>query len=118
MKYEIGLDVVDVKDFSNRIKRSPLMIKNLFSREEIDYCKNNAIKLAGKFAAKEALIKSIKNFSVPIDWKSITILNKPNGEPFIQLGKKLTEQYKIKEIKVSISHNHSMAIAFVILIIR
>lgn len=118
MKYEIGLDAVDVKDFSKRIKRSPLMIKNIFSREEIEYCKNNALKLAGKFAAKEALIKSLSNFSVPINWKSIVILNKPNGEPFIQLGKKLTEKYKIKEIKVSISHNKMMAIAFVILIIR
>ena len=62
--FSIGIDIVNV----SRFKKKPLnnnldFYKKIFSDSEINYCKKFSSPyehFAGKFALKEALIKSIK----------------------------------------------------------
>ena len=59
----IGIDIVEICRFKKiKYNSKPSFYKKLFKQNEIDYClkfKNSHEKFAGKFAVKEALIKSI-----------------------------------------------------------
>ena len=112
-----GVDIVD----ADRIKISSDKYKNrfldkIFSKNEQSYCNskyNSHIHYAGKFAAKEAVMKSIYSSgeNKNISFISITILNDENGIPEVFIN-----GFKKKNIKISISHTNNQAVAFAIFI--
>ena len=59
----IGIDIIDVKRFEKmKYEENKQFYSKIFSDEEIQYClkfKNPYERFAGKFALKEAVIKSI-----------------------------------------------------------
>ena len=61
--FGIGIDVSSIKKFKDKpFKQNETFYRKIFSDNEINYClkfKNYYEKFAGKFALKEALIKSI-----------------------------------------------------------
>ena len=69
MNEGIGIDIVDIKKFKKITYSSkPHFYEKLFLKSEIDYClrfKNSAERFAGKFAVKEAVIKSL-NYKIKL----------------------------------------------------
>ena len=61
----IGCDIEDVSRFRNRIKdRSDKFLDKIFTKEEQVYCNSKsdpAIHYAGRFCAKEAVVKAVKS---------------------------------------------------------
>jgi len=112
----IGTDIVDVKRIKTSIDNySAKFVNKVFSPEEQDYCNsksNPEIHYSGRFAAKEAIIKAIKSsgFDQAFSLKNIIIINHSDGSPYVKLDFK----YKV-DIKVSISHTQTHAVAFAIL---
>jgi holo-[acyl-carrier protein] synthase len=105
----VGIDIVDVSRFENipYISNQEFYNKN-FSQEEIKYCtkfKTSAQHFAGKFAAKEALKKSVTNNVKMID----IITSHLNSKPII----KIKNQQKYNFV-LSISHEKKFATAIVI----
>ena len=112
----IGTDIVDVERIKASIDNySPKFINKVFSLEEQEYCNSKSIPeihYSGRFAAKEAIIKAIKSSGVDEEFslKKIKIINHSDGSPYVKLD------FKYKgDIKVSISHIHTHAVAFAIL---
>ena len=113
--YFPGVDIVDV----TRIKKSienykEKFLDKIFSKDEQSYCfskSNPYIHFSGKFAAKEAVMKSVLSSEVLKigSLLSISILNDNNGAPKVKI-KDLPEV----DIKISISHTEHQAIAFAI----
>ena len=106
----VGIDIVEIKRFKNKIFSENISFyKKIFLQSEIDYC--NKIEspyehFAGKFAIKEAVIKSINEKILPLD---IEIFYK-NSKPHIKL-KKFESKYVFK---ISMSHEKEYAIAIAI----
>ena len=112
----IGTDIVDVERIKASIDNYSAKFKNkVFSPEEQEYCNsksNPETHYSGRFAAKEAIIKAIKSsgFDQKFSLKNIKIINHLDGSPYVKLD------FKCKgDIKVSISHIQTHAIAFAIL---
>ena len=112
----IGIDIVDVQRIKTSIDNySAKFVNKVFSLEEQEYCNskpNPEIHYSGRFAAKEAIIKAIKSsgFDQEFSFKNIKIINHSDGSPYVKLD------FKYKgDIKVSISHTQTHAIAFAIL---
>ena len=109
----IGTDLVDIDRIKISIEKYQIKFLNrVFSTEEQEYCQsksNPAIHYAGRFAAKEAVIKSIKSsgFDHPIALRSIRIINNADGSPYVDIDIKFNGL-----VKVSISHTETHAIAF------
>lgn len=107
----IGTDIVSVPRISNLLqKESDSFTSRIFTEAEISYCnarKNPSIHFAGRFAAKEALIKAIlsQNPDAIISLKSISIERLDSGEPAVKYDAPL-------DCKVSISHTEEFAVAF------
>ena len=111
----IGTDLVDIDRIELSIEKyQDKFLDKVFSIKEQEYCQSKskpAIHYAGRFAAKEAVIKSIKSsgYAKPIEFKSIIILNNPDGSPYLILDLSFKGS-----VKVSISHTETHAIAFAI----
>ncbi len=110
----IGTDIVEVSRIAKAMKRwKKHFLTHVFSEEEIEYCnrhKFSAEHFAGRFTAKEAIIKALPD-TTNLEWKDIKILNHENGKPYCILNKK-----KIKgTIHISISHTRTYATAFAII---
>ncbi len=109
----IGTDLVDIDRIQSSIEKYQTKFLNkVFSIKEQQYCQSKSrpsIHYAGKFAAKEAVIKSIKSsgYIDPIELNTITILNNPDGSPYVVLDLLFKGN-----VKVSISHTETHAIAF------
>jgi len=114
MTYEIGIDLVDVSNFKKSIERTKPLKHRLFTKYEIDYCKNRGIEhLASRFAAKEAFFKACNLRK--LSWKDIEIRNIKSGKPVIILSKKIKAKLSFKSVKVSLSQTGKNAMAFVII---
>lgn len=113
-----GVDIIEI----NRLEEiNPAIrerfISRVFTESEQEICKAINARLAGRFAAKEAVAKALGTGIGELHWKDIEILQAENGEPIIQLhakAKEKAEELGISQWAVSISHNRTMAIAFVI----
>ena len=108
----IGTDIVEVNRIKKLLTRSGELFKNkVFTNLEQKYCDSKStpsIHYAGRFAAKESIIKAIKSsgYINPIPFKDIEILPSDSGAPLVSL------HFILKcECKVSISHTESHAIA-------
>jgi holo-[acyl-carrier protein] synthase len=114
-----GIDLVDFPRIDEMIKRhGERFLNKVFTTAEQDYAeanKNGAEKLAGRFAAKEAILKLMgTGWRGKIAWTDIEIINNPTGQPEVTLCgevKKIADRLGIKQISVSITHTANFAIA-------
>ncbi len=114
-----GIDLVDCPRIEQMIERhGERFIKRVFTETEQAYAeanKNEVEKLAGRFAAKEAILKLIgTGWRGKIAWTDIEIINNAAGQPEVTLGgevKKIADKLGIKHISVSITHTANFAIA-------
>ena len=120
----IGVDIIQNKRIKSSIKNK-LFVLRTFSNKEIYFSKNTSDKtnyFAKRFAAKEALAKSIgTGFRNNLNFKDIQILNDKIGKPYYQKSKKIdkiiNKKFKVKtyDLFLSISDEKDYSIAFTIL---
>ncbi len=118
----LGVDIVD----NLRIKKSlnnNLFLKRIFSIKEIKNSnKNKNNYYAKRFAAKEALAKSIgTGFRNDFNFKDISIINDNLGKPTIivtnKIKKIIKKQFNVSRFNffLSISDEKKYSIAYVVL---
>ena len=106
----IGIDIIEVSRFrKKKYEENKNFYKKIFVKSEINYClkfKNSAERFAGKFALKEALIKSIDR---KIRFSEIETSHL-KSKPIVRI-KKSRGKYNFL---ASLSHENDFAIAVVI----
>ena len=109
-KFGIGIDITSIQKFKKKpFKTNESFYKLIFSKDEIRYClkfKNPYERFAGKFALKEALIKSVDR---KIRFSEIETSHL-KSKPIVRI-KKSREKYNFI---ASLSHENDFAIAVVI----
>lgn len=116
----IGTDIEQVGRFENLHDLSfAAFLKKNFSKNELDYCLSKdapAPHLAARFAGKEAVIKALSSLNfTDIFYPSIEIINNECGVPCVRIN---TDCNKKMHIKLSLSHNLEMALAFCIIVLE
>ena len=114
-----GIDLVDCPRIEQMMQRhGERFVKRVFTAAEQAYAqknKNEVEKLAGRFAAKEAILKLMgTGWRGKIAWTDIEIINNPAGQPEVTLDgevKAIADRLGIKHISVSITHTANFAIA-------
>jgi len=118
-----GIDLVKIRRIEKIIKRWGNKFSfRIFTTLERDYCekkKNNKFQsYAGKFAAKEALLKALGLGLGGANWKEIEVINNQLGQPIVSISGKLKNIALAKGVNqyfISISHTQEYAIAQVVL---
>ncbi|MBS0620946.1 MAG: holo-ACP synthase [Verrucomicrobia bacterium] len=112
----LGNDIIEIE----RIKKSlqdhgARMLERLFSEKERAYCdqfEDPFPSYAGRFAAKEAIVKALgTGFGSEASWLDIEILNDEKGKPLVYLSPKLQEKLGNTKVLVTISHCRTLATA-------
>jgi holo-[acyl-carrier protein] synthase len=114
-----GIDLVDCPRIEQMVQRhGERFIDRVFTAAEQAYAKsskNEIEKLAGRFAAKEAVLKLIgTGWRGKIAWTDIEVINNASGQPEVTISgqvKKIADELKIEHISVSITHTANFAIA-------
>jgi holo-[acyl-carrier protein] synthase len=118
---EIGVDIVEI-DRIKRACRRKRFLERFFTHQELSGIDKNKMaiffqRLAGKFAAKEAVAKALGTGFRYFRWREIEILNDHNGKPYAVLSGRAEEILKsggFEKILVTISHCRDYAIAFAV----
>ena len=111
----IGTDIVSISRIRSGINTNKdRFFSRVFTLSEQGYCQGKAdpvIHYAGRFAAKEAIMKAIKSsgWNRPIAFNSINIDSDDSGCPIVSLDFSIAG-----DLRVSISHTDEHAIAFAI----
>ena len=114
-----GVDLVDCKRLAEAIHRhGQRFLQRIYTANELAYCcgrKREIEHLAGRFAAKEAVLKVLgTGWKNGIAWTDIEVMNKPSGQPVVRLSgqcRKIADQQGLSSIIISISHIDTHAIA-------
>lgn len=118
-----GIDLVKIERIEKIIRRwGDNFIFRIFTPLEREYCEkkkgNKYQSYAGKFAAKEALLKALGLGLGGVNWKEIEIINNELGQPIIDTSGKLKNIVLTKGVSkyfITISHTKEYAIAEVVL---
>ena len=114
-----GVDIIEIsriRDVLNAYQTR--FLKRIFTDAEIAYCRGRAPNLAGRFAAKEAIMKALGTGIRGVGWKDIEISRKESGAPYVLLHGRAARRADIlglKDVSLSISHSRDYAVAFVVL---
>ena len=104
----IGIDAVSVDRIALAVKRSgPGFLDKVYTRAEQAYCAGNDERLAGRWAAKEAVIKCFDGTGICFPRRQIEILPGPNGAP----RTRLLGDDGGAQVEVSITHHSRLAVA-------
>ncbi len=116
MVESIGIDIVELnriaKAFDRHGERFAAKILSINERQALNARRDSAAYLAGRFAAKEAVMKALgEYFDSGVRLKDIEILNDKAGRPFVQLPEQLQQVLGKRKILLSISHSRANAVA-------
>ena len=104
----IGVDAVSVDRIALAVRRSgPGFLKKVYTPAELAYCAGNDERLAGRWAAKEAVIKCFDGTGICFPRRKIEVLPGPNGAP----RARLLGNDRGAQVEVSISHHSGLAVA-------
>jgi holo-[acyl-carrier protein] synthase len=114
-----GIDLVDFGRIEKMLEKHPeRFLDRVFTPTEqadADSTKNRIEKLAGRFAAKEAVMKLIgTGWRDGIAWTDIEVVNNPLGQPIVSIAgkvKELADEKGVEQITLSITHTSNFAIA-------
>ncbi len=120
MVYSVGIDLTDIERIRKDLDRwGEKFVRRLLGDEERILYRQRRDKVkfvAGRFAAKEAVIKTLGAFiDSGVYPRNIQILNDLYGKPYVHLDDDTREKILDKEIKVSITHERKMAAAVAIM---
>lgn len=109
----VGVDLVDITRFEEQVAKTPKLLERLFTASERDASMQT---VAGRFAAKEALIKALGG-SDGVSWQEVEITKNSTGKPEIRTSgetAKAVAEAGVSKLHLSISHDGGMAIAMVV----
>ncbi len=118
----VGTDALEIDRMATSMKRRGKSFeRRIFTEAETAYCnrkKDSASSFAARFAAKEAMMKSLgRGLFQGMAFKNIEVVRGPRGKPGIKLSggaKEIFEEMRGKSIHLSLTHSKGLAFAVVI----
>jgi holo-[acyl-carrier protein] synthase len=114
-----GIDVVEISRLAQSLQRhGDRFLERVFTPAERDYCcgkRRELEHLAGRFAAKEAVLKVLgTGWAGSISWQDVEVVNNEAGAPSVRLSgesARVADRLGIRRVLVSISHTGDWAAA-------
>lgn len=107
----LGIDIVSIARIERILARSgEAFLRRFLSKREISLCvgensKFNAQRIAGFYAAKEAVAKALGcGISKNLAFTDIRLRKNSHGAPKVKLSKHAKKHFGVKKIAISISH--------------
>jgi holo-[acyl-carrier protein] synthase len=117
-RHELGVDLIDIDRIAQALHRHPQRFRRrILTDREDRYCGDRVERVAGRWAAKEAVSKVLGLGVRGVGWREIEVLPNFAGQPQVLLhGRAAARAARlgIGDVTVSISHERRMAVAVAI----
>ena len=114
-RHEIGIDLIDIDRIVAVLERFPDRFRTrVLTDLEQRYCGRRVERIAGRWAAKEAISKVLGLGVRGVGWREIEILPNRAGAPQVRLYERAARRahaLDLEDVTVSISHERRMAVA-------
>jgi holo-[acyl-carrier protein] synthase len=115
----VGIDLVKVATITAALaEHGDRYLERVYTPSERTQCQGNPLRLAARFAAKEATMKVLAPKSDdPLPWTSIEVIRRTDSAPELQLhgpAAKLAKEAGITALALSFSHEDEYAAAVVV----
>ena len=116
--HHIGTDIIEVSRVREIVETwGERFLNRVYTKSELELCKDNPEKLASRFAGKEAVMKALGTGARGVGWREIEILSEPSGKPVVNLHGKAREKADslgLDGLAISLSDSREYAVAFVV----
>ena len=116
--HHIGTDIIEVSRVRKVVETwGKRFLNRVYTKPELELCKDKPEKLASHFAGKEAVMKALGTGARGISWREIEILSEPSGKPVVNLYGKAREKadsLELDGLAISLSDSREYAVAFVV----
>jgi len=115
----LGVDICEIARMERALTRHPSMRARVFTAEEISYCDGKARpaeSYAGRFAAREAVIKALGGYRAR-RWQDINVTRNAAGAPAIALSgnaKRRADTLGVSRVLITFTHERTSAVAFAV----
>jgi holo-[acyl-carrier protein] synthase len=114
----VGIDIIEVDRVRKVFERhGERFLRRIYTEAEIRQCRGKATRLAGRFAAKEAISKALGTGLRGVAWREMEIVQLRSGRPTVRLygkAKQRAELLGISAFDVSIADLAQFSIAVAI----
>ena len=121
----VGVDIVEVERIRRALEDGKIGQRfrdRVYTKGEIEYCedkrKGKYQSYAGRFAAKEAVMKALgSGWGSRVTWQEIEVLPALGGRPEVSLKDKTAAYARdlgMQNFLISISHSERFAVAYVV----
>lgn len=117
----IGVDLIEIERVRVALSRTPSMYDRLFTEAEQQYCRGRIPSLAARFAAKEAVSKSLGSGIRGFAFLDIEVRSDELGRPWVLLHRRAAELASsagIERVHLSLSTSDTMAAAYAVAEVR
>jgi holo-[acyl-carrier protein] synthase len=115
----LGVDICEIERMELALQRHPTMRARVFTPDERAYCDSKARpaeSYAGRFAAREAVIKALGGYRGR-RWQDIHVRRAPSGAPEIVLdgnAKRRADALGVGRVLITFTHEKTSAVAFAV----
>jgi holo-[acyl-carrier protein] synthase len=115
----LGVDICEIDRMERALERHPSLRERVFTAQERAYCDSRARpaeSYAGRFAAREAVIKALGGYRGK-RWQDISVARAPSGAPSIRLegnAKLRADELGVTGVLVTFTHEKTSAVAFAV----
>lgn len=82
----IGVDIIEIERVRSVLARhGDRFLRRVFTPHEIQQCRGKVLKIAGRFAAKEAISKALGTGMHAISWRELEVVQLSTGRPSVRL---------------------------------
>ncbi|HEY8487003.1 MAG TPA: holo-ACP synthase [Limnochordales bacterium] len=123
----LGVDVVEVDRIAAVLARyGQRFVRRVFSEQEAARCGQRRhgqqeACLAGRFAAKEAVMKALGTGTRGVAYREIEVASLPGGRPTVRLHGRAwarARQLGVESVAISITHGRDVAVAVAVALAR
>lgn len=114
----VGVDIIEVervrKVYEHHGER---FLRRVFTENEVRQCRDKVTRLAGRFAAKEAISKALGTGMHGVAWREMEVVQLRSGRPSVRLhgnAKKRAELLGLSGFDVSIADLQTLSIAIAV----
>lgn len=123
LRVRTGMDLAVVSRVDELMSSQPELRERVFTARELAYCdrrKRGGEHLAARWAAKEAVLKSLGTGMGPrMEWTDIEVVNDRAGRPQVRLHGEVevvARSLGMHSIDISMSHSGGLAVAHAVMV--
>ena len=113
-----GVDIIELRRIARVVERyGDRFLHRVYTQRELDFCRGRIPQLAGRFAAKEAVMKALGTGIRGVGWREVEVVRQRGKPPHVQLhgrAQRKAEALGLLELSLTTSHSQDYAVAFVV----